>query len=1090
MQLFFKLIFREACVHRVRLALALLAIIATSCMSVWIIGSFDQLSAQKRDTAENYLGAYQLVLSPPAGMAGGPGGGMGKGMRGGRPGMGGRPGGMPGAMGEKPNAEAKPAEAKPGEGKPEMGGRPEGMGGMGGFGGGMGGGRPNLRALSPLTPQVIAMLRNDEDVVSVDTAMQCFGVQSALADENFSVYDRIRQGMGTPMGSALVVGINTTQSPFKLEEGRWFDTVVTGYPKDSQDVLECVVGSSAMKQMRPMGNKDKRKAEIGSIVQFYYNGVENKAKIVGVFEQGLSSSAPIQRGAPGAVKVDTTPKPVQITQGAIYVPLGAAAKLADCDPRTDLVYIKLKEGTDVKAFRQKYEKIFAEKESPLIFQDVNDVRTALTENQSASSILKQAYASIGLVLVAATFIIFTTLSMGVNERTRQLALLRCIGLSSGQIFFLIVGEAVLLGVLGGIGGVLAGYGLLWTSQFFNENNFSGNNTAVTLSGLCIGLTFLCSIGGALLASVIPGIRAARTKPIDALQESQFIPPHSWAWRSAVVGLILSSVTPIIVYGNVVSGALQKTLYGGLGLVLMSIGFLLLIPALIIISEKIFTPIASAIFGIPSAFLRGQLTRSLWRSVGTVISISVGLGLYCFFEIWGYSMLVPFTPTHDMPEALAAFFPKGISDADVEKVKACKAVDPDRFMVLQVEHAKFTTETLKKLDPKYDPDKPGDPRKYAFGMNDNMVIMGVDVAKAFEGSNPMLKFPLAEGTLKEAVTKLNSTEKNYCLVIDAFAQPLNLHVGDELEFIVPDPSSGRGTFGGLPKTIGTTSMTGVSNPGEVKDDSGKAKTVKFEIAGVLSYTGYQWMVKTSGLRFRQGRGGLIFCRDNLVWDAFNTPQEDRNRFFWFDEKKGSELDYNALNYAMTQIAEASGETLKDGNGASDSSAVTLPDQNSQIISSKGFAKVSTIESLNAFLNSRADSVIEAMAKMPLMILIISSIAVVNTMVASVRTRRWEIGLLRSISLTRFQTVRMIFAESLLLALVSCFVSFSLGAIAAWCSIGVSSTGAFGAVNVPLTFPWEKLGFGFALTLGLCLLAAVWTAFSAAREEPSKLLAGER
>ena len=193
MQLFCKLIFREACVHRVRLALALLAIIATSCLSVWIIGGFDQLSAQKRDTAENYLGAYQLVLSPPAGMAGGPGGGMGKGMRGGRPGMGGpggmggRPGGAPGGMGEKPNADKAPGEGKPEGGRPEGMGGAGGMGGMGGFGGGMGGGRSNLRALSPLTPQIIAMLRNDEDVVSVDTAMQCFGVQSALADENFSV---------------------------------------------------------------------------------------------------------------------------------------------------------------------------------------------------------------------------------------------------------------------------------------------------------------------------------------------------------------------------------------------------------------------------------------------------------------------------------------------------------------------------------------------------------------------------------------------------------------------------------------------------------------------------------------------------------------------------------------------------------------------------------------------------------------------------------------------------------------------------------------------------------------------------------------
>ena len=258
-----------------------------------------------------------------------------------------------------------------------------------------------------------------------------------------------------------------------------------------------------------------------------------------------------------------------------------------------------------------------------------------------------------------------------------------------------------------------------------------------------------------------------------------------------------------------------------------------------------------------------------------------------------------------------------------------------------------------------------------------------------------------------------------------------------------------------------------------------------------------MVKTSGLRFRQGRGGLIFCRDTTVWDSFRTPQEDRNRFFWFDQKKGKELDYNALNYAMTQIAENATATPKTAEPAtaasSDQQASATSASGSsqtQIAEGKGFAKVSTIESLNEFLNSRADSVIQSMAKMPLMILIITTIAVVNTMVASVRTRRWEIGLLRAVSLTRFQTVRLIFAESLLLALVASFVSFSLGTMAAWCSIGVSSTGAFGALNVPLTLPWYHLGYGFALTLGLCLAAAVWTALSAAREEPARLLASDR
>ena len=1091
MSLYAKLILREAAVHRVRLTLALLAIIATSCMVVWLIGGFDQLAAQKKDSAENYLGNYQLVLSPPDGELG-PGFGMG-GPGSGKPGMG--PGG-------------------PGSDKP---GRP--------------GGRPGMA--KAFSPEIFGLLRNDDDIAAVHSAMQCFGVQSAIVSPDFSVYDRIRQGMGTPVGSALIVGIDTTSSPFALEEGRWFDTVVTGYPKDSDLTLECVVGSEALRQMQPLGfgaNSGKSAksagkkaksapAQVGSKVQFYFNGVETQANIVGMFHQGLDSSSGMpRRGAPGSAigPGASKPKPVSITRGAIYMPLGAAARVAGIAPRTDLVYIRLKDGAEVKAVRERLEKIFAEKKINLLFQDISDVRESLVGNQSANAILGQAYASIGLVLVASIFIIFTTLSMGVNERTRQLALLRCIGLSRRQIVCLILGESLLLGVFGCIGGAFAGYGLLWAGQVFN-----GHKAVVVLSPLCLGVTAVCSITGALFASIIPAWRAARIKPIDALQQASAIPSHKWAIPCAVVGAVLVAVCPTIVYGGLVSGAMQRTIYGSVGLVAMSIGFLLLIPALVLIAEKIFSPLAAWTFGMKPIFLQGQLSRNLWRSVGTVISVSVGLGLYCFFEIWGYSMLVPFTPTRHMPDALVAFFPKGVSDADVAKVQACPAVNSDQFMALQVEHAKLTPDQQERIAPtpkgKKTGNKPTQDRNSGMGMNDNMVIMGVDIEKSFDGKDPMLTFPFAEGTRTEAIKKLKS-DKRYCLLTDAFAVPYNIHVGDTLEFEVPDPNIGRGTFAGLPANLGMTS-SGIVNSTEAKstptestptgekptgEKSGKEKptakkTVTYEVAGVLSFTGYQWMVKTSGLRFRQGRGSLMICRDDLVWQSFETPQADRNRFFWFNKKADNTLSDEEITSYMVKIAEnqasaGSGVAAADGSGADSESA---PRSGSRAVSEtgsptavveegKGFAKVSTIESLTAFLNQRADSVIQSMAKMPLMILVITTIAVINTMVASVRTRRWEIGLLRCVSLTRSQVVRMVLAESLLLALVACFVSLSLGTMAAWCSIGVSSTGAFGAVNVPLVLPWSKLSVGLGLTLGLCLIASVWTAFRAAAEEPARLL----
>ena len=78
--------------------------------------------------------------------------------------------------------------------------------------------------------------------------------------------------------------------------------------------------------------------------------------------------------------------------------------------------------------------------------------------------------------------------------------------------------------------------------------------------------------------------------------------------------------------------------------------------------------------------------------------------------------------------------------------------------------------------------------------------------------------------------------------------------------------------------------------------------------------------------------------------------------------------------------------------------------------KYFVMISSNESLNNSLANRSYSVLDAMAKMPLLILLLSTFAVLNTIIVSVRARRREIGVLRACGVTRYGLIRMVLAES--------------------------------------------------------------------------------
>ena len=125
-----------------------------------------------------------------------------------------------------------------------------------------------------------------------------------------------------------------------------------------------------------------------------------------------------------------------------------------------------------------------------------------------------------IALLAASFGIINTLYMSVRERTREIGLMKAMGLSNGKIFQLFSIEAILIGVIGSILGILlaslAGTAL---NNFATANFLKGLEgfelTKFTLQNNTIITAAIAIV--AFLAGALPARSASKKDPIEALR---------------------------------------------------------------------------------------------------------------------------------------------------------------------------------------------------------------------------------------------------------------------------------------------------------------------------------------------------------------------------------------------------------------------------------------------------------------------------------------------------------------------------------------------------------------------------------------------
>lgn len=124
-----------------------------------------------------------------------------------------------------------------------------------------------------------------------------------------------------------------------------------------------------------------------------------------------------------------------------------------------------------------------------------------------------------IALIAAGIGIVNTLFMAVQERTREVGLMKAMGLSSGRVFSLFSIEAVVIGLIGSAVGVLGAIGV---GQLVNS--VSGTLladlpglTLVAFDPVTVGAVVLGVMAIAFVAGTLPALRAARQDPISSLR---------------------------------------------------------------------------------------------------------------------------------------------------------------------------------------------------------------------------------------------------------------------------------------------------------------------------------------------------------------------------------------------------------------------------------------------------------------------------------------------------------------------------------------------------------------------------------------------
>lgn len=206
-----------------------------------------------------------------------------------------------------------------------------------------------------------------------------------------------------------------------------------------------------------------------------------------------------------------TSSDVVIDQGAMYTSIDTMKKYVPADklPLDQLVFASAKDGQQDAAYTSLKSALHDYPQYSV--RDQTDYKQALKDQ--IGQLLNLIYGLLALAIVVAVLGVVNTLALSVVERTREIGLMRAIGLSRRQLRRMIRMESVVIALFGALLGL--GLGMGWGATAQQLLALEGLNVLEipwpTITGVFIGSAFV-----GLFAALIPAFRAGRMNVLNAI----------------------------------------------------------------------------------------------------------------------------------------------------------------------------------------------------------------------------------------------------------------------------------------------------------------------------------------------------------------------------------------------------------------------------------------------------------------------------------------------------------------------------------------------------------------------------------------------
>ena len=157
--------------------------------------------------------------------------------------------------------------------------------------------------------------------------------------------------------------------------------------------------------------------------------------------------------------------------------------------------------------RQRH-KISGDKEDDFTVRNLTSIMETMTNTSTMLTILLASIA--GISLLVGGIGIMNIMMVSVTERTREIGIRKALGATYRNIMFQFLIEAVFVGIIGGLIGIVVGCSLSMAIA-----QFAGFTTVITIEPILI--SFLFSVGISLFFGIYPARKAAKLDPIEALR---------------------------------------------------------------------------------------------------------------------------------------------------------------------------------------------------------------------------------------------------------------------------------------------------------------------------------------------------------------------------------------------------------------------------------------------------------------------------------------------------------------------------------------------------------------------------------------------